>query len=290
MDLEHTAIDRLKAASDMSLAIYDKPLSICYSGGKDSEVLLDLAIKAKIPMIVANNHTTADAPETVRHIRKALSRLEEKGIKTLINYPTYKGEPTSMWKLIPQKLMPPTRLKRYCCEVLKEGFGKDAFIATGVRWDESNKRKTRAIMELQIGKQKDRINLTNDNDDDRRLFESCELKGSRVVNPIIDWKDEDIWAYCQSEKIDLNPLYYCGFKRVGCVGCALAGTRGMLFEFSIFPQYKQMYMHAFERMIENRKAKGKDDSGTMWETAEGVFHWWVEDGVLPGQEKLEGFE
>ena len=37
------------------------------SGGKDSEVLLDLALKAKIPMIVANSHTTADAPETVRH-------------------------------------------------------------------------------------------------------------------------------------------------------------------------------------------------------------------------------
>ena len=84
MDLEHKAIDRLKAASDMSLAIYQKPLSICYSGGKDSEVLLDLAIKAKIPMVVVNNHTTADAPETVRHIRKAFSRLEEKGIKTLI--------------------------------------------------------------------------------------------------------------------------------------------------------------------------------------------------------------
>ena len=46
-DLIDTAIDRLQAASDMSLAIYQKPLSICYSGGKDSEVLLDLAIKAK---------------------------------------------------------------------------------------------------------------------------------------------------------------------------------------------------------------------------------------------------
>lgn len=29
-----------------------------------------------------------------------------------------------MWNLIPKKLMPPTRLVRYCCDVLKETAGK----------------------------------------------------------------------------------------------------------------------------------------------------------------------
>ena len=286
MNLEHKAIDRLKAASDMSLAIYQKPLSICYSGGKDSEVLLDLALKAKIPMIVAHSHTTADAPETVYHVRKVFHQLEDKGIKTVIAYPTYKGEPTSMWKLIPQKLMPPTRLVRYCCAVLKETYGKDSFIATGVRWDESNKRKDRAIMEIQVGKVSDGINLNNDNNEDRRLFESCELKGKRVVNPIIDWKDDEIWDYCRSEKLDLNPLYGCGFNRVGCIGCPMASLARFA-ELRIYPKFKQMYIHAFDRMLEERKRRGKE---SQWQSGEEVFHWWVEDGVLPGQEKLEGFD
>lgn len=279
MDLEHKAIDRLQAASDMSLAIYQKPLSICYSGGKDSEVLLDLAIKAKIPMIVANSHTTADAPETVRHIRKVFGRLEDKGIKTVISYPTYKGNPVSMWSLISQKLLPPTRLARYCCAVLKETYGKDSFVATGVRWDESTKRKSRAIMEIQTGKVIDRINLNNDNGKDRRLFENCELKGKRVVNPIIDWKDADIWDYLRSEKIDLNPLYYCGFDRVGCIGCPMA-SNARYEEFRRYPQYKQLYLHAFERMLIERARRGKP---TEWSSAEDVFHWWLEDGVLPNQ-------
>lgn len=283
-DLIYTAIDRLKAASDMSRAIYQKPLSICYSGGKDSEVLLNLALKAKIPMIVANNHTTADAPETVRHIRKVFHRLEDNGVKVVINYPTYKGKPTSMWDLIPQKLMPPTRLARYCCAELKETYGKDSFVATGVRWDESTKRKSRSIMEIQTAKVANRINLNNDNDEDRRLFENCELKGKRVVNPIIDWKDEDIWDYCISQKIDLNPLYYCGFNRVGCIGCPMAG-KAQADEFLKYPKYKQLYIHAFDRMIIERKRREKE---TEWQSGEEVFHWWVEDGVLPNQIKLEG--
>ena len=36
MDLEHKAIERLKAASDMSLRLYKQPLVITYSGGKDN--------------------------------------------------------------------------------------------------------------------------------------------------------------------------------------------------------------------------------------------------------------
>ena len=58
-------------------------------------------------------------------------------------------------------------------------------------------------------------------------------------------------------------------------------------EFRIYPKYKQMYIHAFDRMLEERKRRGKE---SQWQSGEEVFHWWVEDGVLPGQEKLEGFD
>lgn len=70
MDLEKKAIERLKMASDISLRYYQKPLLVTYSGGKDSDVSLELAIRSGIPFEVQNSHTTADAPETVRFIKK----------------------------------------------------------------------------------------------------------------------------------------------------------------------------------------------------------------------------
>ena len=70
MDLEQTAIERLRMASDMSLRLYKQPLVITYSGGNDSDVLLHLAGAAGIPYEVLHSLTTADAPETVWHVRR----------------------------------------------------------------------------------------------------------------------------------------------------------------------------------------------------------------------------
>lgn len=76
MDLEQTAIERLKMASDMSMRLYKRALVITYSGGKDSDVLLHLAGKAGIPYEVLHSLTTADAPETVYHVKDTFRKLE----------------------------------------------------------------------------------------------------------------------------------------------------------------------------------------------------------------------
>lgn len=141
MDKEQKAIERIKVSSEMSLFHYGKPLVCTYSGGKDSDVMLELFKRSGIPFEVHNSHTTADAPQTVRHIREVFHDLELQGIKCEIEMPTYKGKTTSMWKLIPQKRMPPTRLVRYCCSILKETSCGNRYIATGVRWEESAQRK-----------------------------------------------------------------------------------------------------------------------------------------------------
>lgn len=120
MDKEHKAVERLRLAAEMSETYYAKPLIITTSGGKDSDACLALERAAGIRYEVQHNHTTADAPETVYHVRETFRRLENEGIKCTVNLPTYKGQRVTMWSLIPQKLMPPTRVVRYCCSVLKE--------------------------------------------------------------------------------------------------------------------------------------------------------------------------
>lgn len=265
----------------MSLSHYKKPLVVTTSGGKDSSVCVALAERAGIPFEVMHSHTTADAPETVYFVRDELRRLELKGIKCVVNYPVYKGLRTSMWQLIPQKLMPPTRASRYCCSILKERGGAGRFITTGVRWAESAKRKdSRGIYEQLPSDPSKKIVLSNDNDDRRRLFETCRLKSKRVCNPIVDWTDEDVWGFLESEHVAINPLYGCGYSRVGCIGCPMTGTAGRQRAFARYPTYQKAYIRAFDRMIEERKRRGKE---TTWQTGLDVFHWWMEDGVLPGQ-------
>lgn len=280
MDLEHIAIERLRAASEMSLQHYGLPLVITDSGGKDSQVCKELALRAGIPFEIMHNHTTADAPETVRFVRSEAKRFEDMGIKYTINMPTYKGKRVSMWSLIPQKLMPPTRLVRYCCAVLKETGGAGRFITTGVRWAESASRaKGRGIFEKN-GDKEHRIILNNDNDDRRRLFENCRMKSKRTVNPIIDWKDEDVWDFLGEAKCPVNPLYAEGWCRVGCVGCPMAGKSGRELEFARFPKYKGLYLLAFKNLLEERASHGKYIS---WASPQEVFDWWMEYDTIPGQ-------
>ena len=283
-DKEQTAIMRFQTASAMSLQYYGLPLVVTTSGGKDSSVCVELAIRAGIPFEVMHNHTTADAPETVYFVRDEFKRLEAMGIKCTLNKPVYKGAPTSMWSLIPQKLMPPTRLVRYCCSVLKEQGGAGRFISTGVRWDESTSRKAnRGIYEKIASEKTQRIILNNDNDDRRMLFENCRLKAKRVVNPIIDWTDDDVWGFIQDAKIPINPLYGEGFCRVGCVGCPMAGKKREK-EFARWPKYKDMYISAFDRMLEERRRRGKmQGSWRIGTTGLDVFNWWMQYDVIPGQ-------
>lgn len=291
MDKEKVAIMRLQEASKMSLTIYQKPLIVTTSGGKDSSVCLELALRAGIPFEAMHNHTTADAPETVYFVRDDLRQLERKGINCILNYPVYKGKRTSMWDLIPQKLMPPTRLTRYCCDVLKEGGGKGRFIVTGVRWAESSKRAAnRGVLEITHKDKAKRIILNNDNDDSRRLFESCTLKAKRICNPVIDWSDNDVWDYIQSEHITVNPLYQNGFTRVGCIGCPLASRGQRQFEFSRYPKFKDMYIRAFDKMMKERISRGKiQGTWGVGTTGRDIYHWWMEDGTLPGQLAFEDF-
>jgi phosphoadenosine phosphosulfate reductase len=282
-DLEQMAIARLKTASDMSLMYYKQPLVITDSGGKDSSVCKELALRSGIPFEIIHNHTTADAPETVRFIRQEAKRFEDLGIKYTINMPTYKGKRATMWNLIPQKLMPPTRLVRYCCSVLKETGGAGRFICTGVRWAESASRKNNRGIYEKIGDTEHRIILNNDNDEKRLLFENCRLRAKRTVNPIIDWSDDDVWGFINGENIQTNQLYAEGWCRVGCVGCPMAGQKGREQEFAKWPKYKGLYLNAFERLIAERSRQGKE---TTWQSPVDVFNWWMEYDVLPGQMDL----
>lgn len=198
--------------------------------------------------------------------------------------PDIRGGRTSLWRLIRQKKIPPTRKFRYCCAILKEQGGAGNFYVTGVRHAESTKRKERGAFERQHKDKEKRIILMNDNDIERRMFENCKTKAKRVCNPIIDWTDREVWEYLRDKKIPVNPLYAEGFCRVGCIGCPMAGKHRYA-EFGRWPKFKTLYLLAFEKMIEERRKAGLT-SRMNWNTPEEVFRWWMEDRNLDGQTSL----
>ncbi len=285
MDLEHQAIARLQEASKLSEFYYQKPLLLAYSGGKDSEVCLELCRRAGVPFEVIYNITTVDAPETFYHVRQTFHQLELNGVKCKMLTPRHKGQPTSMWSLILQNLGPPTRIMRYCCRVLKEGTTPGRCVVLGVRKCESTGRSNAQVAEV-FGKTKKEVLAFDFDNGDERIIAPCQLKAEIKIHPIVDWTDWEVWSFLKEAKIEINPCYSMGFSRVGCIGCPMA-RKTRYTEFRQWPKFENLYRRAFARMLEERKAQGKP---CQWKTADDVFRWWMDDKNLDGQLDIFGGE
>lgn len=273
---EKQAIERLKAFEQ------EEPYYFCYSGGKDSDVIRILAELSGVKYELHHNLTSVDAPETVNYIRSIPN--------VSIDIPHDKDGQVSMWSLIVKKGLPPTRLMRYCCSELKEKGGKGRMKVTGVRAAESVSRSQNAGMVKILGKPitvqkkaeelqadidvspKGGIVMNMDNAPNRRLVEHCYRTTQTMLNPIIDWTDNDVWEFLRAYGCPSNPLYQCGEKRIGCIGCPIQGQKGMLRDFEKYPKYKNMYIRAFDKMLVSYQHKGYRCN---WQTGQDVFDWWT---------------
>ena len=53
-------------------------------------------------------------------------------------------------------------------------------------------------------------------------------------------------------------------------------------------KYQDAYIRAFDKMLEERKRRGKmQGTWRAGTTGRDIFHWWMEDGVLPGQMEFD---
>jgi phosphoadenosine phosphosulfate reductase len=206
---------------------------LAFSGGKDSIVCYHLLKQACVKFDSHYNWTTVDPPELLYFIRE--------------HYPdvTIHRPKETMFDLIVRIGMPPTRMMRYCCQILKEGGGEGRFVVTGVRWAESPKRKQlRNSIEFDTYGSKSKqalenrkIFLNSDNDEKRRMMETCVTKGKHILNPIVNWEDGDVWNFIKSNNLSYPSLYDQGYERLGCIGCPAATVENIKKEFDRFPKY-----------------------------------------------------
>lgn len=290
VDKVELAIERLKAFEP------EDGYYVAFSGGKDSQCVYHLCKQAGVKFDAHYAITSVDPPELIYFIRKNYPDVEF----TRQRYED--GRPVTMWSLIAEHTLPPTRFVRYCCAKLKEATGEGRIVVTGVRWAESMKRKQMhdvvdiqskpksARMAAEKNNAQYRLNknggliMNDDNDEARRTVEHCYRTMKTIVNPIVDWTEEDVWAYLNGNGIEHCCLYDEGFTRIGCIGCPLQGYNGMIRDFERWPKYRELYIKAFQKMISTHQGKinilkfeGRDKSMS---DEEWIFYWWIKGGKI----------
>lgn len=259
---------------------------VAFSGGKDSQCVYHLCKIAGVKFEAHYHVTSVDPPELIYFIRRYYPDV-------IFDIPhDANGKRISMWSLIPQHKMPPTRTVRYCCAELKEPGGNGRMVVTGVRWAESARRKANhGVVDIH-GKPKTTqkkaeemgadyevskagaLVMNEDNDENRRLAEFCYRTQKMLLNPIVDWSDSEVWEFLNDIlKVPHCCLYDEGYKRIGCIGCPMASA-GRKRELNRFPKFRSLYIRAFDRMLEKRRAEGVP---TEWKDGEDVMRWWLQE-------------
>ena len=209
---------------------------LAFSGGKDSVVIYDLAQKSGIKFKSFYNWTGIDPPELLKFAKENYPEVE-------IRYPK-----KSMWKLINEHCILPTRKARFCCEDLKErdNNNKSGRMITGIRWAESVARHRRKMVEV------------------------CTTNKLLVfLHPIIDWTDKEVWEYIKGNSLPYCKLYDEGFKRLGCLLCPFVRGRGLKMQMERYPKYVAMWKRACGRLFD----KGYKPEGCQ--SADELFSWWL---------------
>lgn len=258
---------------------------LAFSGGKDSCVVKELLNRAGVPYEAVYRVTSVDPPELVRFIKDKHPDVAREVPRD------ENGKPVTMWNLIPRKGMPPTFRARYCCAELKETGGDGRFTVTGVRWEESvRRRRNHGTVDIRKGKGLEFLKdiegieerergfvLVNDNDESRRTIEHCIKRAKVMINPIVSWSSSDVWGYIIKNKISYCELYEQGFDRLGCIGCPLICSEKRKMEFDRWPKYKEAYILAFGKLMEKLKQQGKLENSKFGTSAETMFRWWLKE-------------
>jgi len=232
IDKELVALERIKQYEP------EEGYYVAFSGGKDSIVVYDLVKRAGVKHDTHFSVTTVDPPEVLQFIRNYYPEVEW-------HYPR-----KSMFRLIKDKRMVPTRMFRFCCAELKEIGGAGRTVVVGVRRQESSKRRNRPI-----------------------YHESKRQKGKMFLNPIVDWSEDEVWEYIHKYNLPYPCLYDEGYKRIGCIMCPLQGTKGMLKDKERYPKYYNAYLLAIKKMMEIKRARG--DVIKQGDTPEEFMDWWI---------------
>lgn len=222
-ELEKKIQSAIKLLQVISRHYDNQVIEVAYSGGKDSDVILQLTKESGIPYRAIYKNTTIDPPKTIAHVKS-------KGVEIV-------NPKKSFFQLVADNGFP-SRKMRYCCRELKEYKILDKVIL-GVRQAESRKRKERYTEPTRC-----------------RVYSKKEE--TEQILPIRDWADEDVAEYIADRKIQCHPLYYDEQgdfhveRRLGCVGCPLQSRKKRIQAFIENPRFLKAWIIAGQKYWNKR--------------------------------------
>lgn len=182
----------------------EKPVML-YSIGKDSSVMLHLALKAFYPEKPPFPFMHIDTTWKFREMIEFRDRIaKENGIEMLV-YTNEDG--------VKQGINPFDHGSAYTdimkTQALKQGLKKYGFTAAfgGGRRDEEKSRAKERIFSFRNEAQA--WDPKNQRPEMWKLYNTKINKGESIrVFPISNWTEKDIWQYIKRENIDIVPLYF----------------------------------------------------------------------------------
>ncbi|MEM1560504.1 MAG: phosphoadenosine phosphosulfate reductase family protein [Ignisphaera sp.] len=173
-----------------------KPVIISFSGGKDSLVALHLSFDLGFEPAVLFNNTGIELPETVETVYRTIDRYGLELVEASAG--------DRFWNNV-YELGVPGRDYRWCCKVCKLA---PLSLTVKKMWSNGG------------------LNVVG-----QRAFESIDrARSPRVwrlrwaptllnLSPIIEWSQFEVWLYIFLNSLDVNPLYFMGYERIGCFMC-----------------------------------------------------------------------
>lgn len=188
----------------------EKPVML-YSIGKDSSVMLHLAMKAFYPEKPPFDFMHID---TIWKFKEMIEFRDKKAKELGINMIVYTNE-----EGVKQGINPFDHGSAYTdimkTQALKQALNKYGFTAAfgGGRRDEEKSRAKERI--LSFRNQAQAWDPKNQRPEMWKLYNTKINKGESMrVFPLSNWTEKDIWQYIKRENIDIVPLYFSAVRPV----------------------------------------------------------------------------